>query len=82
MALSNNPRSLRKCRSPVNATAVRLISTTTSKGSHLGSLGKGSQNPGKTRYNLSREPFMINITFDRARAQNLLGTAPAFSDKI
>jgi hypothetical protein len=58
-------------------TTVRLISMTTSIGSQLGSFGKGRQDLGETRDDLAGQLFVIDITFDRPRPQNLGGTAPA-----
>jgi len=66
MALSSNPVSRRKCRSPVLVTTVRLISTTTSVGSHLGSFGKRCQNFWETRYNLAGQRLVVEITLDGA----------------
>src|SRR5690349_1585047 len=74
MALSSNPGSRRKCRSAVMATTVRLISMTTSIGSHLGSLGKCGQDPGKPRDYLAGQRLVVDIALQRPCPQDLART--------
>jgi hypothetical protein len=45
---------------------------TTSTGSHLGSLGKGSQYLRETPYDFSGQGFVIDVTFHPTRPQHLM----------
>jgi len=67
---SSNPRSRRRCGSPVIATTARLIWTTASIDSHLGSFGKDGQDLWKPLYDLADQRLVVDLAFDRPGTQN------------
>ena len=69
-ALSSNPRSRMRCGSPVIAMTARLISTTASTDSHLGSFSKGRQYLWKPLDDLAGQRLVIAFAFDRTGTQN------------
>jgi hypothetical protein len=75
-ALSSNPRSRRRCGSPVIATTARSISTTASIDSHLGSFGKGGQYLWKPLDDLLGQHLVVDFAFNRAGTQNHIGRPP------
>lgn len=75
-ALSSNPWSRRRCGSPVIATSARLISTTASIDSHLGSFGKSGQNLGEPCDYFAAQHLVIDVTLNRTGTQNYIGRAP------
>ena len=75
-ALSSNPWSRRRCGSPEVTTTARLISTTASIDSHLGSFGKGGQYLWKPLYDLAGQSLVVDIAFDRPSAQYCRGGHP------
>ena len=77
-ALSGNPWSRRRCGSPVIATTTRLISTTASINSHLGSFGKGSQYLWKLLDYLAGQHLMVDLALDRPGAQHCRGAGALF----
>jgi hypothetical protein len=75
-ALSSSPGSRTKWRSPVIATTVRLILTTASIGSHLGSFGKSRQDLGKTCDYLVGQHLVVDIALQRPCPQDLARITP------
>jgi len=49
---------------------MQFISMTASMGSHRGSLGKGGQDLREAPYDLASQLFIIDLAFNRPRAQN------------